>query len=192
MTGNLTLNRRTMKTNRIKHIRPVIASREGMESVLGEITVIRNRQRQLATVMDAQIQAVRERYEAEFAVATEALDRKVEDIRAWAEANPGEFGAVRSIETMHGTVGWRTGQPALKTAGGWTFERVLQALKDTGATGYIRVKEEVNKQQLLSNRETLGAEKLREIGLRVVQEETFFVEPNLTTVEAVGAVRVAA
>jgi len=25
-----------------------------------------------------------------------------------------------------------------------------------------------------------GAEKLREIGLRVVQEETFFVEPKLT------------
>ena len=37
-------------------------------------------------------------------------------------------------------------------------------------------------QNLLSDREVIGPEKLREIGLRVVQEETFFVEPKLTEV----------
>jgi phage host-nuclease inhibitor protein Gam len=173
-----------MKTNRIKQIRPAITSREAMESVVGEIAAIKNRQRQLAAAMDAQIQAVRERYEGDLAAETGALDEKMEDLRAWSEANPAQFGAARSIETVHGIVGWRTGQPALKTLAGWTFDRVLQALKETGATSYIRVKEEVNKQQLLGHRDILGHGKLRELGLRVVQEDSFFVEPKLTLVEA--------
>jgi phage host-nuclease inhibitor protein Gam len=184
MNNDLLSEGKIMRTNRIKQIRPVIGSREAMESVVGEIATIKNRQRQLAASMDAQIQAVRERYEGDLAAEAEALDRKIEEVQAWSEANPAEFGAARSIETVHGTLGWRTGQPALKTLGGWTFERVLLALKASGATGYIRVKEEVNKQQLLAQRDALGAEKLRELGLRVVQEDSFFVEPKLTLVEA--------
>jgi phage host-nuclease inhibitor protein Gam len=171
-----------MKTNRIKNTQPVIRTREAMESLIGEIAALQNQQRLLTAAMDGQIQDIREQYEAQLAAQNEALDQKMEHARAWSEANPHEFGAARSIETVHGTVGWRTGQPALKTVPGWTFDRVLQTLKAAGAAGYIRVKEEVHKQNLLSDREVIGPEKLREIGLRVVQEETFFVEPKLTEV----------
>ncbi len=171
-----------MKTNRIKSTQPVLRTREAMESLIGEIAALKNQQRLLTAAMDEQIQAVRGQYEAQLAAQNEALDQKMALARGWSEANPHEFGASRSIETVHGVVGWRTGQPALKTLPGWTFDRVLQTLKSMGALGYIRVKEEVHKQNLLSDRDALGAEKLREIGLRVVQEETFFVEPKLTEV----------
>ncbi|MGD0412139.1 MAG: host-nuclease inhibitor Gam family protein [Verrucomicrobiota bacterium] len=171
-----------MKTNRIRTTQPVIRTREGMESLIGEIAALKNQQRLLTAAMDEQIQFIREQFEPQLAAQNEALDQKMEHARVWAEANPHEFGAARSIETVHGAVGWRTGQPALKTLPGWTFDRVLQTLKTAGAPGYIRVKEEVHKQNLLSDRDVLGAEKLRELGLRVVQEETFFVEPKLTEV----------
>jgi len=173
-----------MKTNRIRNIRPAISGREAMESVVGEIAAIMNRQRILTAAMDAQIQAVREQYEGQLATDSEMLDRKIEEVRLWSEANPNEFGSARSLDAVHGTIGWRSGPPSLKTVAGWTFDRVLQALKNTGATGYIRVKEEVNKQHLLSDRELIGPEKLREIGLRVVQDEAFYVDPKLTEVEA--------
>ena len=136
----------------------------------------------MTAAMDEQIQAVREQYEAQLAAQNADLDQRMTLARFWSEANPQEFGAARSIETVHGVVGWRTGQPALKTLPGWTFDRVLQTLKTMGVLGYIRVKEEVHKQNLLADREALGLEKLRELGLRVVQEETFFVEPKLTAV----------
>ncbi|MGA2540574.1 MAG: host-nuclease inhibitor Gam family protein [Verrucomicrobiota bacterium] len=171
-----------MKTNRIKNSQPVIRSREAMESLIGEIAALQNQKRLLTAAMDGQIQSIREQYEAQLAAQNEALGQKMEHARVWSEANPHEFGAARSIETVHGTVGWRTGQPALKTLPGWTFDRVLQTLKTAGALDYIRVKEEVHKQNLLSDRESIGPERLREIGLRVVQEETFFVEPKLTEV----------
>jgi len=171
-----------MKTNKNKNTQPVIRNREAMESLIGEIAALKNQQRLLTADMDGQIQSIRRQFEAQLAAQNEALDLKMEHARLWSEANPQEFGAARSIETVHGAVGWRTGQPALKTVPGWTFDRVLQTLKTAGASGYIRVKEEVHKQNLLSDREAIGAEKLRELGLRVVQEETFFVEPKLTPV----------
>jgi phage host-nuclease inhibitor protein Gam len=171
-----------MKTNRININQPVIRTREAMESLIGEIAALQNQQRLLTAAMDGEIQCVREQYEAQLAAHSKALEQKMEHARVWAEANPQEFGAARSIETVHGNVGWRTGQPALKTAPGWTFDRVLQTLKTAGALDYVRVKEEVHKQKLLSDREAIGPEKLRAFGLRVVQEETFFVEPNLTEV----------
>jgi phage host-nuclease inhibitor protein Gam len=171
-----------MKTNRNKNTQPIIRTREAMEILIGEIAALKNQQRFLTAAMDGQIQSIREQYEPKLAAQNEALDQKMEHARVWSEANLHEFGAARSIETVHGAIGWRTGQPALKTLPGWTFDRVLQTLKITGAAGYIRVKEEVHKQNLLSDREALGAEKLRELGLRVVQEETFFVEPRLTEI----------
>jgi phage host-nuclease inhibitor protein Gam len=132
--------------------------------------------------MDDQIQSIRQHYQAQLTAQNEAFEQKMQIARLWAEANPDEFGPARSIEALHGAVGWRTGQPALKTLAGWTFDRVLQTLKRAGTLAYIRVKEEVHKQNLLSDRDALGPEKLRQFGLRVVQEETFFVEPKLTEV----------
>ncbi len=171
-----------MKTLRIKNSQPPVPSREAMESLVGEIAVLQNQQRLLTSAMDGQIQSIRQHYLAQLTAQNEALEQKMQLARLWAEANPDEFGPARSIETLHGAVGWRTGQPALKTLAGWTFDRVLQTLKCAGALAYIRVKEEVHKQNLLSDRDALGSEKLRQFGLRVVQEETFFVEPKLTEV----------
>ena len=169
-----------MNTNRIKNSQPVIRTREALESLIGEIAAIKNRQRLLTAAMDEQIQFIRAQYEVQLAAQNDALEQKMERARVWSEANPLEFGAVRSIQTVHGALGWRTGGPSLRTLTGWTWDRVKETLKSMGAVGYLRVKEEVNKQNLLSDRETLGAEKLRQLGLRVVQEETFFVEPKLT------------
>src|ERR1039458_8619708 len=126
-----------MKTNRIKNTQPVIRTREAMESLIGEIAALQNQQRLLTAAMDGQIQDIREQYEAQLAAQNEALDQKMEHARAWSEANPHEFGAARSIETVHGTVGWRTGQPALKTVPGWTFTLVPSG-KDCPAAMAVR------------------------------------------------------
>ncbi|MGA3180413.1 MAG: host-nuclease inhibitor Gam family protein [Verrucomicrobiota bacterium] len=173
-----------MKTNRIKNTQPLIRTREALESLIGEIAAIKNRQRLLTAAMDEQIQSIRGQFEPELAAQNQSLEEKMEHARVWSEANPQEFGAGRSIQTVHGVLGWRMGGPSLRTLAGWTWDRVKETLKAANAVSYIRVKEEVNKQNLLADRESIGVEKLRDIGLRVVQEETFFVEPKLTEIPA--------
>jgi phage host-nuclease inhibitor protein Gam len=172
-----------MKKNQVKPMQPVIRSREDMESLVAEITVLKNHQRLLTAQMDSQIQNIREFYEPQLVARSQSLEEKIELAREWGEANPDQFGTARSIEMVHGVVGWRTGPPALKTLAGWTWDRVKDTLKTIGAGAYIRTKEEVNKQNLLADRDAIGAEKLRQLGLRVAQEEAFYVEPKLTGVE---------
>lgn len=170
-----------MSKNRIKLNAPVIRSRAEMESLVGEIAQLMLTRNKQQTEMDAAITEIRSRYEDTLGQITKDLGEKTEVARAWAEAHPEDFKGLKSLEMVHGVIGWRTGQPQLKTLTGWTWDRVLEKLKALGSSwlDYVRVKEEVNKQALLGARETITPEQLRAIGVRVVQEEAFFVEPKI-------------
>ncbi len=180
----MTLNRRfpapVMSTRRLKLTLPTLRSRTQVEDVLSEIrelTIEKNRR-----LLDKQeaIQAIEDEHRERLAEIQLELDQKADRIRVWAEANPDEFGNRRSIEMTHGQVGWRTGQPTLKTASGFTWDRVLERLQQfANWNRYIRNKPEVNKAQILADREEYSDADLRQVGLRVVQQESFFVEPQI-------------
>lgn len=168
---------------RIKLIAPAIKTRDQVESLLNEIcgtTINRNK---AVLAMDNEITRIRERYEATITECNKALEEKTELIRSWAEANPSEFNGLKSLDLVNAVIGWRTGQPTLKTLSGWTWDRVLEKLKALNLTPYIRTKEEVNKQAILADRESFEPEGPRAIGVRIVQDESFFVDPKLTETE---------
>lgn len=173
-----------MKKNRIKLTAPVLRTRAEMESMMGEIrslTIERN-ERQLER--EARLKQVDDAHAEVLAGLEKALQEKTELVRTWAEGNESEFDGRKSLETAHGVIGWRTGQPTLKTLAGWTWDRVLERIKSLKALGhYVRAKEEVNKQAILSDREGMGPDALRAIGLKVIQEEPFYVEPRLEETE---------
>src|SRR5262249_41068458 len=110
----------------------------------------------------------------------EQIAARVELAREWAEANLAAFGGGRSLELAQARIGFRTGQPQLKTLSGWTWQRGLGKAKALRSAGeFVGTKEEVNKQRILLEREEIGTEKLRELGVKVAQEEAFFVEPKM-------------
>src|SRR5687768_1284047 len=142
-----------MKSNRIKLKAPVIRSRAEMETLVGEIaelTLTRNKQQ---TELDEAITMLRTKYEETLGEVSKALDEKTEVARTWAEANPSEFRGLKSLEMVHGIVGWRTGNPTLKTITGFTWDRVLEKLNTIPLWAkYVRTKQEVDKQGLLGDR----------------------------------------
>jgi phage host-nuclease inhibitor protein Gam len=86
-------------------------------------------------------------------------------------------------------LGFRTGNPKLALISrAWNWDKVLEKMSDCTSQllGFIRLKEEVDKEGLLASYEpqpdviTL----FREHGLKVVQDESFFVEPALTDTDA--------
>lgn len=178
-------------TDRIKLKTSAPRTREEMERLVGDICALKIEERELKAQMDAEIKSIKDNYQAQLAGLTESLAQKMPRALAWAEANAEDFGKLRSVEMLHGTIGWRLNTPSLKTRPGWTWDRVLEVVKNLPRlAGYIRTKEEINKQALLADREQLGTEGLTAIGLRVVQDEEFFVDPKLTeteTRETVGA-----
>lgn len=84
----------------------------------------------------------------------------------------------RSIETTHGTIGFRIGMPKLKPKKTFTWAAVLNLLKEFGKD-YIRTVEEPARDKLLADRDTEECQQVMEkCGIYVAQDETFYVEPK--------------
>lgn len=159
-------------------------TRAEVEVLAGEIAELKNRQRKRYAEMDAGINEIRRVYAGILTGLDAQIAARVEVAREWAEAHQSEFGGLKSLELAQATIGFRTGRPQLKPAAGWTWNRVLEKAKLLGwAGGFVRTRMELNKQQLLLQREQLGAGKLKELGVRVAREESFFVETRMTAVE---------
>lgn len=170
-------------SKRIKSKGPPIQTRDQAETVLGLIRAQVITRNAMAAARELELKAVDDRFKDDLLQLGTEIQTNTEMLRAWAEGHPGEFGDARSLQMAHGVVGWRTGNPALKPLAGLTWERVLEKLRNlTPYKGFIRSKEEVDKAAILAMREDLLPQDLRHMGVRVVQEETFYVDPKLDEV----------
>lgn len=169
---------------RIKLSGPTIETRAQLDDLVGRIREMTIRKNQVLLDREVAIKSIDERTGPVLEEITTTLNIWTEQALRWAEAHPEEFGKHKSLETIHGVLGWRTGNVSLKTLAGWTWDRVLEKIRSLPAMiAYIRAKEEVAKDVILSDREVLGSEGLRLIGVKVVQTETFFVEPKIEETE---------
>ena len=134
---------------------------------------------------------IREKHQDRLSQLQATQDEAFDTLQAYATENQPElFSKKKSLEMVHGTIGFRTGTPKLKTLKGFTWASALQLVKEFLPT-FIRITEEIDKSRLLSERDSealrLGelpveGVPLREVmakcGISVVQDETFFVEPK--------------
>lgn len=167
-----------MVTKRIKQTMDEIETREEMEATVERIARATIARDGLMAEMDHELTEIRARYEPQITAYGQELDAAMALAQRWAEANPAEFNGRKSIDMMHGVVGFRTGTPKLKLLSGWTWTKVLDVLKLNKVVEFVRTKEEVDKECILANRETISEDTLKRIGVKVVQDESFFVEPK--------------
>lgn len=162
----------------------VITTRADLEAAVGQLAHATTERQRLTAEMEQEITLIRARYEVPLGNLTETLETITGAAAEWAARNPAEFGNRKSLPLTHGTIGWRTGQPTLKTQPGWTWDRVLEKLTTASddLMRFVRIKSEVAKDVLLAERQTLGDATLKTLGVRVEQAEPFFIEPRLTEV----------
>lgn len=174
-----------MKNKRIKVQLPTVTTREDAEAVMNEIALIANNQRKLIADRDAEVLKINERYEASLSVCAENLTAKTDALRVWAETNPDQFPKGRkSIDFVSGNLGFRTGTPKLALINrSWKWETVTNAVCSY-LPNFIRSKPEVDKEAIIAQRDDEAIQfALPKCGIKVVQGESFFVEPKLTEVE---------
>lgn len=129
--------------------------------------------------MNKELTAVKEKYESRITKLQEEKGECFEVMQVYAEDNHEQlFSKKKSIEFTFGTIGFRTGTPRLQTRKGFKWAGVFELVKENFAK-YIRIKEEVNKELILADRNITD---LKAMGLEVIQDETFYVEPNLEVV----------
>ena len=154
-------------------------TRDEMEEAMHSYAVADAKQRALMAEMDGKLSEIREQYSGQLQDLDMEKDEAFEKLQAFATENREElFTKRKSMETTHGILGFRIGNPQLKPGKGMTWAGVLELLKMKGK-GYIRTVEEVAKDKLLAERELDECRIVMEAcHISVVQKETFYVEPK--------------
>lgn len=154
-------------------------TREQMEDAFGRYASADAEVQSINAAMDKQFVAIREKHADRLAELEQEKTEAFELMQVFATENREElFSKRKSMETTHGTLGFRTGQPKLKTKKGFTWAAVLELLKKFGQD-YIRTVEEPAKDKLLANREDEDCQQvMKDCGILVAQDETFYVEPK--------------
>ena len=175
---------------RIKTTLKQIESRDDAEGAMRALASLENNRRLLLGRRDEEILKINQTFEGGLVLLGQQIAVQFDALRLWAEGHPEEFPKDRkSVVLLSGVLGYRTGTPKLALLSRtWTWIKVVCALKGAGLQTFVRLKEEVDKEGLLAAHSTAtnkvaSAGQLQTVGLKVVQEETFFVEPDLSKFE---------
>lgn len=172
---------------RIKATLLKIEARRDAEQKTGAACALQNGVNELKVRMETELHEVRKRYEGAIDEQQQRLDQLVLSLEAWADKHPEEFPAGRKrIEFVHGWIGFRTGTPkVVKGRRHRTLQAVAEAMRALPwARKYVKqAAPAVNKEALIADRSKLTAGQLAELGLSIVQEETFYVEPKAEALE---------
>lgn len=154
-------------------------SREQAEQAFADFAAADAKAQHLTSKMDIEMTRIREKYADRLAELDSQKTQAFDLMQAYALENKDElFTKKKSVESAHGVFGFRTGTPKLKNLKGFTWAAVTNMAKEL-LPSYIRTSEELAKDKLLADRELPEvAAFFPRIGVQVVQDETFYVEPK--------------
>ncbi len=179
------------KKTRVKVEAPKIVTREEAERVLHDIAIAVNAQRKVTADMDAEILVVKNRCQPHLTKLQEQIGADTLRLAAYATAHPEIFPKDRkSAQWIAGKFGFRTDTPSLlPVSRAFTWGKILGVIALKRMRKFIRTKAEVDKDAILARCGTkekptkFQREVLPLLGMKLVQEEKFFVEPDLTKLE---------
>lgn len=165
-----------------KRAKKIIVSgitREQMEEAFGRYATADAEVQSINAEMDKEFVAIRERNAERLAELEVQKTESFEVMQVFAtEQREVLFSKRRSMETTHGVIGFRTGNPQLQRRRGFTWAAALALVREF-LPSYIRTEEAIAKDKLLADRENEEIASLMEkCGIIVGQAETFYVEPK--------------
>jgi phage host-nuclease inhibitor protein Gam len=151
-------------------------TRELAEDAMGKFAVAANKISSIEAKMNQELQEIRDRYTDDLNKLEEQKNEQVEVLEAFAYEQQENWGKRKSMELLHGTIGFRTGTPKVKFEKGFNGKSVT-AIMAEHFPDYVRSVQELDKEKLIANREEDGfASICKKAHIEVVQDETFFAE----------------
>jgi len=167
------------KQSRTKLTIQALTSREDVEAATARYADAANQLRVVTAWRDQLILEANERYAADIARYTAAMEAEADALRAWAIAHPEQFAERKSIDLASAVIGFRTDPPKVALLSrSWTWDKVT-AILASQAPHLVRIRQEPNKEAILNTYREDSAD-LAQWGLKVTQSEQFFVEAKLT------------
>ena len=163
-----------------------IATRDELETTMNDYAVKAAALKGLGAELDVELGKVRERYTDRMTAIADAMKPLAEAIEEWAILHPEEFGTKKSLDLIAGKIGFRTTPPAVKTLRGVREESAVELVaKSCHLVDYIREVQEIDREAILADfaAKNITEAELKELGLRIHQTETFYIDPWETKAE---------
>ena len=150
---------------------------EQMEAAFADYATADAKLQKVNAMIDLEVTKIRKKHADEVTDLEATKEKNFDIIQAYSVENKAELFAKRkSVESTHGTFGFRKGTPRLKTLKGFTWGAVTNMLKEF-LPGYVRTIEEPSKDKLLADRDNPEVfELFGKVGVAVTQDEAFFIE----------------
>lgn len=174
-------------------------TREAADQAFADYAKADARINKINAEIELQLAKIREKHQSELTALAKEREQAFDVLHAFAIEKQSElFSKKKSLEMAHGTIGFRTGTPKLKTLKGLTWEAAKMLVKKF-LPDYIRTSEEIAKDKFLADRDLEEVEfidsgitkknmkmteAMAECGIMVVQDETFYVEPKKEEADA--------
>lgn len=160
-----------------------IHSRADMEAVLENIVQLQLARAELEAAQERAVTAVREKYREELEQIDGFLQLETSWAEAWARQNPDVFSEKKSLEFTHATIGFR--QHPMKVerlSKDCPWPKLAERLTQLPwGERYLRQPpQEIDKEAILAARAELTPAQLRQAGIKLVQEERFYISPHRT------------
>lgn len=154
-------------------------SRETADEAFALYADVHNELAKMEVKMNEELNKVRDKYQEKITQLEEQKEQQFEVLQVYATEQKEGWGKRKSLEMLHGKIGFRTGTHKLKCGKGFNWTSVTALLKEYFPE-YIRTVEEPNKEKLIGDRENEGFDNIcKKVHIKVVQDETFYVEPKV-------------
>lgn len=156
-----------------------IRTRQDLDAIVENIVLMQIEQTELEQARDTELAAVREKYHAPLIELDRFLGQEIAWVEAWARENVNLQNQERYLDCGQVRFGFRSLPPRVERASRkWTWAAAAAKLAETpGGDSYLRIPSaEVDKDAILADRGKFSAEEWRQLGIRIVEGDRFFVE----------------
>lgn len=150
-----------------------------LESAITDLAFYQTEISKKEALLNLKITKLKEVFEQDTADQRVKISDLEKEIEAFCKANADEFKKKKSLEFPNGIVGFRTATPKISTLNRkYTFKTALELVKRIFPGSYVRQKEELDKESMLADygQKKLDDTKLAAVGLRIEQDENFYIE----------------
>lgn len=129
--------------------------------------------------MNERINSIKDEFQNEIIYLAREKEKQFEVLETYAKEQKDNWGKRKSLDLLHSIIGFRTGTPKVAKDKKFTWENVLELVKEKFPS-LVRVKCELDKEAIISMREDKAFLDLQKTCyVDVVQDETFFVEAKV-------------
>lgn len=163
-------------------IDPII-SRTGLEARLATLISTRIQHTAAVAEMEQEVSQVQARHQARINKLAAEIDQLEAPIVMFCQAQRSElFTEKKSLETPLATVGFRLHPYSVEKIRKKDTEKEIAlrlACTPWGSAYSVPQDPKIDKQAIILDRDSLTTEQLASVGLRLEQEESFYIEPRL-------------